>query len=101
MIAEAEGGIRLTVKVTVRAKRSEIVGPVAEAGGGTALAVRLVAPPVDGAANAALVALLAAALGVPKSAVAIPAGEKSRRKTVRVTGITAGVASARLESKAG
>lgn len=101
MIAESEGGIRIAVKVTVRARRSEIVGPVADAGGRTALAVRLAAPPVDGAANAALIALVAAELGVPKSAVAIGSGEKSRRKTVHVTGITAGAATARLERRAG
>ena len=57
--------------------------------------------PEETAANAALIALVAAELGVPKSAVAISSGEKSRRKAVHVTGITAGAATARLERRAG
>lgn len=54
--------------------------------GSTALAVRIAAPPVDGAANAALVALLAKSLAVRRSDVRIVAGEGSRLKRVRVDG---------------
>jgi uncharacterized protein (TIGR00251 family) len=68
--------------VQPRASRSEVVG----AHGG-ALKVRLQAPPVDGAANAALVELLAESLGVPRRAVRIVAGESSRSKTVDVDGV--------------
>lgn len=64
------------------------------------LRVRVGAPPVDGAANAALILLLAGALGVPKSAVAISAGETSRIKTVDIAGEPADLA-ARLERSAG
>ncbi len=46
------------------------------------------APPVDGEANAAIVRYLSRALGVPKSAVRIERGESSRRKTVRIEGVT-------------
>ena len=54
---------------------------------GEALKVRLAAPPVDGAANAALVVLLADELDVARSAVRIASGESSRSKTVQVDGI--------------
>jgi uncharacterized protein YggU (UPF0235/DUF167 family) len=55
---------------------------------------------VDGAANTALIALLAKALGVPKSALAIAAGARSRRKLVRLIGLSAGEATLRLERRA-
>ena len=68
--------------VQPRAGRSEIVG---EHGG--SLKVRLTAPPVDGAANAQLIDLLAGRLGVPRRQVAIEWGEASRRKAVLVHGL--------------
>ncbi len=52
--------------------------------------VRLAAPPVDGAANAALVEFIAERVGVAKSRVRIVSGETSRRKVVEVEGITVG-----------
>ena len=67
------------MRVQPRAARSEIVGVH-----GDALKVRVAAPPVDGAANAALVELLAAALGIPRRAVRVIAGESSRSKIVEV-----------------
>ncbi len=60
------------------------------------LKIQLAAPPVDGEANAALVAFLAAALGVRKADVEIVRGETGRRKTVRVAGATAAAAAAAL-----
>jgi uncharacterized protein (TIGR00251 family) len=51
---------------------------------GAALKVRLQAPPVEGAANDALVALLAERLGVPRRAVRVVAGATSRAKTVEI-----------------
>ena len=56
---------------------------------GDALKVRLQAPPVDGAANDALVDYLAAHLGVARRAVRIGAGAATRAKTVEVAGTTA------------
>lgn len=76
--------VRFAVRVQPRASRSEIVGLH-----GDALKVRLSAPPVDGAANEALVELMAGALGVAKRAVRIVSGESSRSKTVEVEGVTA------------
>ena len=67
-----------------RAARSEVVGVL-----GGALKVRLAAPPVDGAANAALVELLADELDVPRAAVRIVSGATARTKLVEVTGIDA------------
>lgn len=51
--------------------------------------MRLKAPPVDGAANAALVRFLSARLGVPVSAVVLERGHGARRKLVSVRGVTA------------
>jgi uncharacterized protein (TIGR00251 family) len=73
----------LAVQVTPRASRNEISGWQ-----GDVLRVRLTAPPVDGAANAALIAVLAGVLDVPKSAITIVAGHSGRRKRVRVSGLS-------------
>ena len=83
-ISASATGLRLDVYVQPRASRSEIVG---EHDG--ALRVRLAAPPVDNAANDALVALLAKALGVPKRDIRVVTGATSRRKVVEVSGVTA------------
>jgi uncharacterized protein len=56
---------------------------------GAALKVRLHAPPVDGAANDALIALLAERLGVPRRDVRIVQGATSRSKVVEIAGTTA------------
>ncbi len=81
---EARGArIRISVHVQPRASRSEVVGIH-----GAALKVRLLAPPVDGAANDALVEFLAEGLHVPRRAVRIVAGETSRSKTVEIEGTT-------------
>jgi uncharacterized protein (TIGR00251 family) len=74
-----DGAIRFPVHVQPRAARSEIVGMH-----GDALKVRVAAPPVDGAANAALVELLAAALGIPRRCVRVAAGASSRAKIVEI-----------------
>ncbi|HZU00174.1 MAG TPA: DUF167 domain-containing protein [Ktedonobacteraceae bacterium] len=52
------------------------------------LKARLTAPPVDGAANEALVALLAERLGLPKRSISIVRGATGRQKTVEIVGIT-------------
>jgi uncharacterized protein (TIGR00251 family) len=81
-ITNHRGSLRFSVRVQPRASRSEIVGLH-----GDALKVRLAAPPVDGAANAALVELLADGLGVPRSCVRIVTGATSRGKVVEVDGV--------------
>jgi uncharacterized protein (TIGR00251 family) len=52
------------------------------------LKVAVTSPPVDGEANAAVIELLAKSLGVARGAVTVIAGASSRRKTVRVAGVT-------------
>src|SRR5215510_5801002 len=69
----------LAVRVIPRARRSSVAGMR-----GDAWLIRLQAPPVDGAANEELVALLSRVLGVPKRDVTIVSGERSREKRVRV-----------------
>jgi uncharacterized protein (TIGR00251 family) len=76
-------GVRLRLHIQPRASATELVGRH-----GTALKLRVAAPPVDGAANEALVRWLALRLGVPRSAVTVAAGAHGRAKTVRVDGVT-------------
>ncbi|HEY8427830.1 MAG TPA: DUF167 family protein [Sandaracinaceae bacterium] len=84
VIEEREGTVRFGVRVSPRASRDAIAG-VHDG----ALKVSLTAPPVEGAANAALIALLAKALDVPKRAVRITSGESSRIKRVEIEGVSA------------
>ena len=58
--------------------------------------VRVTAPPVDGAANAAVVNIIAAALDLPRRSVRVVVGETGRNKTVEVTGLDAAAVRARL-----
>jgi uncharacterized protein (TIGR00251 family) len=77
------GGTRIAIRVQPRASRTELVGLH-----GDALRIRLAAPPVDGAANEALVRFLAERLGVPRPAVELVAGHTGRAKIVLVHGLT-------------
>jgi uncharacterized protein (TIGR00251 family) len=81
-----EGRLRLRVRLTPRGRRDLIDGFAANAGGQQVLKVRVAAPPVEGAANRALVRLLARTLGVARSAVTIVSGETSRAKMVEIAG---------------
>jgi uncharacterized protein len=82
-VHEAGGRVRFSVRVQPRASRSEIAGVY-----GDALKVRLSAPPVDGAANDALIEFLAHVFAVGRRDVRILAGEISRSKIVEIEGIT-------------
>ena len=86
-VTEKAGSVVIDVLVQPRARRVE-VGPVAPDRSGDRLRVAGPAPPVDGAANAAVVEALAGAFGVPRRAVSIVRGETGRRKTVRLRGVT-------------
>lgn len=77
--------VRFEVRAKPRSSRTRIGGVSREA-----LDVFLAAPPVDGAANEALVEALASALGVGKRSVAIVRGDGSRSKLVEVSGLTEG-----------
>lgn len=63
---------------------------------GDAILIRLNAPPVDGAANDALIAFLSEVLGVPRRSIAIVSGHALRDKRVRVEGMELETATARL-----
>lgn len=91
MIRQTDDGVELTIRAQPRASRSEVAGPY-----GDALRIRLAAPPVDGAANDELVAFLADTLGVAKRDVELVRGHGGRSKTVRVRGVDAATARARL-----
>lgn len=80
--AEA-GAVTFSVHVQPRARRGGIAGAH-----GDALKVRVTAPPEGGRANDEVVRVLADALGVPRSAVEIVAGGRSRRKRVRILGVS-------------
>ncbi len=83
VVTERDGGITFDVQVVPRASRDRL-GPVH----GDRLKIQLTAPPVDGAANDALVQLRARSLGRPRGDVAIVRGQTGRKKTVRVAGAT-------------
>jgi uncharacterized protein len=91
VIESTPDGVAIAVRVIPRAGRSGLAGTR-----GGALLVRLQSPPVDGAANEELITVLARALQVPKRAVTIVAGDRSRQKRVRVAGIDAATAASRL-----
>jgi uncharacterized protein (TIGR00251 family) len=78
--------MRLAVGATPRAGRDEIMGWAKDPAGRAFLKVKVAAAAVDGAANAALVALIAKRLGRPKSAVRIVSGETARLKMLEVEG---------------
>jgi len=80
-VREEAGGLCFDILVTPRASR-ERIGPLV----GERLKITVTAPPVEGEANAAVVAALARALGVPRASVTILRGDGSRRKTVKVVG---------------
>lgn len=77
--------VLLSVRLTPRASRNGLDG-VVEAGDRMAAQIRLSAPPVEGAANKALIAFMAGELGLRKSDVDIRSGRKSRIKTLELSG---------------
>ena len=79
----AGGGLRLAVRVMPRSPRTAIDGVR-----GGRLVIRVTAPPVDDAANEAVVIALASALGLPRHAVRIASGATGRNKTIEITGVT-------------
>lgn len=88
------GGIRLRLKVQPKARRNRIDAWVPDGDGGSVLKVAVNAPPENGKANAAMIALLAAAFGVAKSAVSVVSGATDRRKLVEIRGDPAVLAAA-------
>ena len=81
----------LDIRVIPRSPRTRVDGRR-----GDAILIRLNAPPVDGAANEALIAFLSDTLGVSRRDISLVAGEKSRDKRVRVDGVSQEFAVSRL-----
>lgn len=93
-----DDGVVLHLHIQPGAKKTEVVGLH-----GDALKIRLAAPPVDGKANAALLAFLAAKLsprgtapGAAKPVLSLISGDTSRSKRVRVEGLDSAAIAARL-----
>jgi uncharacterized protein (TIGR00251 family) len=76
--------VMLAVKLQPRAARNEIGSAI-----GAELKIKVTAPPVDAAANEALLRLLAATLDCPRGAVRLIRGHTARHKTIQVTGLAA------------
>ena len=93
LLAPGPSGVICTVRVTPRAGRTAIAGVRDDI-----LQIRLAAAPVDGAANSALVELLAGVFDLPKRDVSIVSGHTSRLKRVALAGLTVSAAAARLEA---
>lgn len=92
----AADGVRLRVHVTPRAGANRI-GEIMADGRAARLRLSVTAPPHDGEANAAVIALLARTLRLPKSALAVVAGAGSREKTIAIRG-DAGALAASIEA---
>jgi len=90
-LSETATGVRVDVEVKVRASQSRVLGIKANR-----LSVALAAPPVDGAANAALIETLAEHFDLPRRQVQLIAGERSRRKVVELTGLSKSALLARI-----
>lgn len=78
--------MKLAVRLSPRGGRDAVEGWALDEAGRPFLKVRVAAPPVEGAANAALEALLAKALGLPRSAVTVARGQTARLKQVEIEG---------------
>ncbi len=92
-IRDTPAGATFSVRVHPRAKKNAVAGEV-----GDALKVALTAPPVEGKANEACVRFLAELLQVARASVTIAAGESSRNKVIRVSGLTAAQVEERLRT---
>lgn len=81
-LSEREGAVFLSLKVQPRAKQTELAGVI-----GAELKVKVTAPPVDSAANEAVLDFLAARLGVPRRSASLVRGRTSQHKVVRIEGL--------------
>jgi len=84
--AAVESGVRLALRLTPRAAKNGVDGIAQDADGRPLLKLRLVAPPVEGAANQALIAFLAKSLSLRKADISIRSGETSRIKILHLAG---------------
>jgi len=92
----AEPYVTISIRVQPRASRNAVVGWT-----GDSLNIRLMAPPVEGAANTACLKFLADLIDLPQSHIEILKGAHSRDKVLRITGLTQNEIRARLSRKVG
>lgn len=88
--------MKLAVRLTPRGGRDAIEGFAEDDAGRPVLKARVAAPPVDGQANAALIGLIAKALGAPRGAVRLASGETARLKILDIDGLDEAEVRARL-----
>jgi uncharacterized protein (TIGR00251 family) len=93
-VTAVPGGVRIQLHVQPGASTSEVVGLH-----GDRIRLRIQSPPIDGRANEAVLQWIAERLGVPRRAVTLVRGEKSRAKTVDVRGVTVSAAEAALQPR--
>ena len=82
-------GVTVAIKLTPKAKREVIGGTIPGENETALLKVSVTAPPEDGKANKALIALLSKEWGLPKSTLSLLTGETSRQKAILIEGDTA------------
>ena len=87
-----EGGLELALRLTPKGGRDSIDGIKEDPSGKPVLAIRVSAPPIDGAANKALLKFLAKTSGIPKSRIRFISGETSRTKRLMFEGDGAEIA---------
>jgi uncharacterized protein (TIGR00251 family) len=92
MIVDGPDGATLAIRVVPRAGRTALAGVR-----NGALLIRLAAAPVDGAANAELLAFLARLLDLPRQRLVLVAGDKARSKRVRVLGLSAATLGSKID----
>ena len=83
-LQERPDGVCISLKVQPRASRNELAGPI-----GNDLKIKVTAPPVDSAANEAVLEFLAETLGCPRNQLELLRGATSRHKQILVRGMTA------------
>ena len=89
--SDPSGGVRMNLKVVPGTSRDRIVGVL-----GDALKIAVSKPPADGAANKAVIQLLAGHLGLPAGSITITRGHANPRKEVLITGLSADELALRL-----
>lgn len=95
-IKQSASGVTFAVRLRPRARKNEITGQA-----GDALKLSLTAPPLEGRANQACIEFFAMLLKLPRSSITIAAGQGSRNKVIRVTGLSAEEVGRRLTASSG
>ena len=94
MIEEIQGGVRLHLFIQPQASKNEIIGPH-----NGEIKIKITSPPVDGEANAGVIAYLAKIFRVPKRDVTLIRGDTNRHKVIELQGVSLEQAQAVLLSK--